>query len=47
MSRPTKEDLEEAEWQETGRMGCLIPDNDSDGGDADDDESDEEENDDE
>jgi hypothetical protein len=26
MSRPTDEVIEEAEWIETGRCGCLIPD---------------------
>ncbi len=28
--RPTQEVLDEAEWQEIGRCGCLIPDDDSD-----------------
>lgn len=28
MSRPTDEVLEEAEWQEYGRCGCMIPDSD-------------------
>jgi hypothetical protein len=28
MSRPTEEVLEDADWTETGRCGCLIPDPD-------------------
>lgn len=26
MSRPTDEVMKDAEWQEVGRCGCLIPD---------------------
>lgn len=41
MSRPTDEVLQDAEWQEIGRCGCLIPDDEVTDGAEGDDESEE------
>lgn len=34
MSRPTEEVLQDAEWIEVGKSGCLIPDNEVTEGDT-------------
>lgn len=34
MSRPTQEIIDDAEWQEIGRCGCLLPDAEATQGDC-------------